>query len=520
MKIPSLKQLFSITCSLVLVSYLFAQSAPGSVHADVGVHPILPGGSNITAEDETPIQMTAEKVVMTVREATAGDNEVIQLNPEAYGFQFSNVWFTAVAEVMAEFSMLNPTSDVVSMTVWFPLASSLENISWEINPDEIVPHIESFNVSVDGNSIECTISELPNPKGADKPSLPWASFPVTFTANGYTSIQVRYLVPLVPSIKGSPLALYYVFQTGASWAGPIGQAELIVNLPYPASSETIADLPAESLSNLPYMMAGASSGLPSGVILEGNQARWEWKDFEPAPQDDFSIWLIDPATWEQVVDARMNVEADRGDGDRWLKLANIYRSLATVGYNAASAFNSSYRPLGIQAYQKAAELLPDHPAPHAGLGLLMLSEYMHETNAAGELMDAIKSEYHTCIGFAAMPPYANSSQDYCWELGDILSIYSFNATATSAAIASSTLSAQQTLDEAIVSARTSTPGKELFPTTTPLPKMTSTPQAEATPLPTTPTDSANTYLIPVIAGAVGIIILGYLVSKRLRSGTG
>jgi hypothetical protein len=36
--------------------------------------------------------------------------------------------------------------------------------------------------------------------------------------------------------------LYYIFQTGAGWAGPIGQAELILNLLYLSSPDTLAGI--------------------------------------------------------------------------------------------------------------------------------------------------------------------------------------------------------------------------------------------------------------------------------------
>ena len=266
------------------------------------------------------------------------------------------------------------------MTAWFPLASALENVSWELNPDEIVPRIEGFQVKVDGHAVDYTVSELPNPKGADKPLLPWASFPITFPAGKETLIHVSYLLPLQPAVKGSELALYYIFQTGAGWAGPIGQAELILNLPYPASEETLAGTPPGSL-NLPYGKPEALPGLPSGGVLEGHQARWTWKDFEPGPKDDFSIWLIGLGKWQELQNARAAVQAKPQDGQAWLDLASVYRSLSTRGYNTPSIFSPSYLQSGIQAYQKAAILLPGHPAPHAGLALLTLAPYMTGKNA-------------------------------------------------------------------------------------------------------------------------------------------
>ena len=52
--------------------------------ANMGVNPILPGGSNIKPEGDTPIQMTAEKVVLTVHKTTDMDNG----NPQLGGVEY------------------------------------------------------------------------------------------------------------------------------------------------------------------------------------------------------------------------------------------------------------------------------------------------------------------------------------------------------------------------------------------------------------------------------------------------
>jgi hypothetical protein len=422
-------------CSLGLVCALLiggVWAIPS--RADVGVRPLLPGGSNIEPQEETPVQMAAEKVVMNVRQATEADNATIQLNPQAYGLQTVPVWFPAVADVQADFTMKNPAGEAVSMTAWFPLASALENVSWELNPDEIPPRIQNFQVSVDGELVEHTVSELPNPKGADRPPLPWASFPVTFSAGEETEIQVRYTVPLQTAVKGKELALYYIFQTGAGWAGPIGQAELVVNLPYPASEATLAMASPGSLS-LPYGRADTLPAIPEGVVLEGNQARWTWKDFEPGPQDDFAAWLMDIGEWEALEAAKAEVQAMPEDGQAWLELAGIYRSLATGGWNSPSIFSKSYLQSGIEAYQKAAELLPEHPVPHAGLALLTLAPFMKDKNAPPQVMQTVQDELNIARELEAInPSLAEGTGISSLVVEDVLGIYAYNsATATAEA---------------------------------------------------------------------------------------
>ena len=107
---PGYQMIIFTISGLVLVCILIGLLVPSSALADVGVQPILPGAA-ISSLRETPIQMVAEKVVMNVRSATEADNTVIKLNPEAYGLQSQPVWFTAIAEVQADFTMKNPTSD-------------------------------------------------------------------------------------------------------------------------------------------------------------------------------------------------------------------------------------------------------------------------------------------------------------------------------------------------------------------------------------------------------------------------
>ncbi len=404
--------LFFLTSSLII---------PHHASADVGARPILPGGSNIQPGEQTPIQMAAELVTMTVRPATDADNSAISLNPVPYGFGSQSSWYSVVADVQAEFTMHNPTTSTINLTTWFPLASSLSGLAWQLNPDEIVPAIARFQVNVNGTPLEYAVSNLPNPRGAEKPALPWASFPVSYVPGAETVIQVEYLLPLIQAVKGSQLALYYVFQTGSSWAGSIGQAELVLNLPYPASSETIADMHSGSLADLPYIMAGEGAGLPAGASFQGNQARWSWMNFEPTAQDDFSIWLLDPADWAELETLRQATRADPQNGSRWLALGNEYLKLATAAYNRPSAFFGTYLTLGIQAYQQAVALIPEHPAPHAGLALLMLANYLRESQASPALWASIREEFTLCKDLASRSPYAESSQEYCWYVGAVLS---------------------------------------------------------------------------------------------------
>jgi tetratricopeptide (TPR) repeat protein len=496
---------------------------PSLVRADVGVQPVLPGGSSIKPEDETPIQMAAEIVTMNIRPATEADNALVQLNPESYGYEFRPVWYAAIAEVEADFTMRNPTSELVSMTVWFPLASALENADWQLNPDEIVPRIESFQVSVDDNPVDYAVSELPNPKGTDKPPLPWASFPVTFPDEKVTVIHVSYMLPLQPTPKGNDMALYYIFQTGAGWAGAIEQAELVLNLPYPASTETLADT---RKLDLPPMNAGQiSAGTLSEAMLEGNQARWTWKEFEPGPEDDFSVWLLQPTKWQELETARAAVQTNPEDGQTWLDLASTYHSLSVTDRNFPLLFGASYLPQAIEAYQKAADLLPEHPAPHAGLALLTLAPYMKEKNAPPEVIQFVQEEYEIATALEAKnPTLALETGTTHWLLSWLEeALYSYdynNATATAESAAWSTEFAKETTDAALQETPSATLTQKLTLTATPIPSTTHQPTVTTPPTIAETTNNEQSPVIFVLAGGIGLVIVGYLSLKRLRKSTG
>jgi hypothetical protein len=536
------KPIFLRVRGFILVCTLVSLLVVSPVKADVGVQPVLPGGSSIKPGEVTPIQMAAEVVTINVRQATEADNTVVKLNPDSYGYGYQPVWFVAVAEVEADFTMKNPTNSPVSMTVWFPLASALENVDWNFNPGEIVPRIQDFEVKVDGTPLEYAVSELPNPKGADKPLLPWASFPVTFPGGKDALVNVSYRVPLQPSPKDYLVAVYYIFQTGAGWAGPIGQAELILNLPYPASEETMG---SRAKLNLPYMTVGKmSKGVLAGVVLEGNKARWTWKDFEPGPEDDFAVMLLRPAKWQELEAAREAVQTDPQDGQAWLQLALQYHSLSAGRTGAPLFFSPYYLPLGKEAYQKAAALLPEDPTPHTCLGILTLVQYWGDSkHTPPSVIQSVQEELRIAKELEARnPSLVNvfSSSD----LEEILGTFLYNdATATvDAATRVSVFTTMTALATQEYATRTvwavmkatslacwATSGKACF-TPSPISTLTPEPSPSLTPVPSalpTPGLVVPTFAIKghslLIMGSVivaSLVLIGFITIAWKRKGSG
>jgi hypothetical protein len=475
-------------CGLVCIVFGLLVALP--VRADVGVHPILPGGSSLKPEVETPVVMQAEKVTLNVRIATEADNTVVKLNPEAYGLQFESTWFPAAAEVHADFTMKNPASETANMTVWFPLASTLETVGWELNPDEIVPHIDSFKVVVDGKAVDFIVSDLPNPKGADKPPLPWASFPVSFPAGEEVLIEVSYVLPAQPTVDDVGMTFNYILQTGAGWAGPIGKAELVVNLPYPASAETIG-------------------AMPEGGQAEGKRVRWTWDNLEPGPQDDFSIWLLLPEHWDELQAARLAVKANPEDGEAWLNLASTYRRLIFGKYQVLPGFGVTYQPLGVEAAQEALRLLPGDGRPHYELAMFYMSTL--PKNPSPEELKPVLDELK--LVEELIPALAPN-------VYDMLELF-INPNPSAEWISWSADWAAETAEAALMLTPSTTSIQKLTQSSTPVPSTTPQPTPK-TPTPTTVkhpekmTGDGQSLVIIAAAGVIGLIIVGYLALKRMR----
>lgn len=548
MEIPPRRILYRLLRILIAACAMIVYLLPSAVQADVGIQPILPGGSSIKPDAQTPVQMSAEVVSISVRQATEADNELVRLNPKWYGYDTRQVWFVGVAEVAAKFTMKNPTETAVTQTVWFPLASALDNAEWNADlPGEIAPRIEQFQVSVDGKSVDYSVTDLPNPKGADKPPLPWASFEVTFPGATETIIRVSYTMPLQSSVKGHEMALYYIFQTGAGWAGPIGEAELILNLPYPASKETMAGM-RNALRLPPYYLPKPGE-MPGSPTYNGNQVRWVWRDFEPGPEDDFAVWLIWPSMWKKIETARATVAADPLNGLAWLELAYVYHSLSLSWTHARLLFSDQYLQPCIDAYRKAAELLPEHPAPRVALAFFTIEPYLANHNAPEDVIQYAQRELATAQELdrrdpALMKGAMMSIDDLQMTLSDYF-INEATATVNAAALADylTTETARATVEHATRTAQaiedaarfalwatsmncwatagadcTMTPSPTITATQTPKPALPTTSPPVVTPQPTlTPAMKPDNQVQQIgitAAGLLGLIIFGSLAVRR------
>jgi hypothetical protein len=499
---------------LALLTLLASLLIPTPVQAGGG-QPLLPGGSSLQPVEDTSIQLAAEVVTMDIRQATEADNALVKLTPQAYVIQLAQpVWFPAIAEVQADFTLRNPTGAAVDTIVQFPLASALETADWGlVTRNTIIPSLEDFQVRVNGEQQDFTVTLLPF-ENAQAPLLPRARFLVHFPGGQDTLIQLSYKFALQPSISGNEMALYYVFHSGAGWDGPIGRTELTLNLPYPASLDTLAGMPAGSLVLPPYFWPSQRADLPGGAVLQGSQVRWIWDAREPGPADDLTIWLLRLDKWNALQSARRAVEISAQDGPAWLDLATTYYSMSWLSFDRLpTIFASSYLSPALQAYKQAAALLPESPAPPAGKGLCVLAPYMAGTDAPPQVLAYVQDELSIALQLEASHPdwtkTAGSSVKLLAKLKSARNLYQSNS-------ATATVSAPAVLQPS--ASPSATPSPTPAATVIPVPSATRQPSPTMTPARPAPSTRGKASMLLVAAAALVLVAVGFLALRRaLRS---
>lgn len=132
-------------------------------------------------------------------------------------------------------------------------------------------------------------------------TLYWHAKTVNFKAKSDCLIRDLYTLPpggQVTNENGLYKQTSYVLHTGASWHGPIGRAEIIVNfdpkvLKGPIQLKALSSLPGKSVYNLKW------STMPPGTVIydgpcepkvEGNTLRFACTNLRPAKKDDVRLY--------------------------------------------------------------------------------------------------------------------------------------------------------------------------------------------------------------------------------------
>ena len=351
---------------LMLLAFAF----PSTVSADVAPPYNPPGTSLEPGSEITQVRMVAETVLIDVQNDTIANS-------------------LGSARVTADFTMRNLGTAPESMAVRFPISSNDGRSNY--------PEIKDLVIKVNGGQTSFRRVGYPDvryPTLAQR--VPWAEFDVTFPADQDVAIQVTYT--LDGSGYGFLAAYYYILETGAGWRGTIGSANVILRLPYAASTQNvIMDFPI-----------GWAETTPGGV-LEGNEVRWHYDDFEPRPGgrvQNMEFALVTPAAWQTILKARENVALYSNDSESWGHLAMAYKQIFFVksGYRNDPGGEELYK-LSIEAYEKCLALSPNDAQWHAGFAELLANRsYWDSSN--GPTPDSYRAldEIHTALQLTPNDP--------------------------------------------------------------------------------------------------------------------
>ncbi len=327
-----MKRIFLALLTLILFAF------PSTVLADVAP-PINPPGSNPQPGSEnTQVRMMAETVLVDVQSDTT---------PGSLGR----------ARVTADFTMRNLGAVPESMAVRFPTSAN--------DGRDQYPEITDIAIKVNGEKVPFQYASYTDTRYYNQDyDVPWAEFDVTFPVGQDVAIQVAY------SLNGSGYspftAFYYILETGAGWKDTIGSADIILRLPYPASTQNV----------IMDMQIGWAE-TTSGGVFNGNEVRWHFEDFDPVPDSDvqnMEFALVAPVAWQTVLKERDNAAKNPNDGEAWGRLAKAYKQifLMSKGYRTDAGGEELYQ-MSIAAYEKCLALKPDDAQWHAGFAELLAS---------------------------------------------------------------------------------------------------------------------------------------------------
>ncbi len=330
-----LKGVFRLAVGLILIGFFFVPLA----YADIAPPDTPPGGNPQPEDSTTQVQMIAETVIIEV------------MNPASLGDDEDNLADDR-ARVHAQFTMLNTADETESMLVRFPL----------MNPSGMgdgfggYPEIQDLRAWIDYLPVQVERITTPttNTWDDDAPPIAWAAFPVDFPPEEEVLVEVRYTLD---STGYEPFSEFkYILETGSGWKDVIGEATVILRLPYPVEP-------------LNLRLDRSSEG---AEIIEGELV-WHFEDFEPTQEDNIHIVMVETPAWYEVRFASSNLEDSPEDGDAWGALARAYKKIALgpKGWTRDDDAGQKIFSLSREAYETALEYSPEVARWYAGYAELI-----------------------------------------------------------------------------------------------------------------------------------------------------
>jgi hypothetical protein len=357
------------------------------VRADIAP-PKTPPGSTLLPEDAgTAVRMLAETVTLEV-----------SADPQNAS--------RSMARTHAVFTMRNLGHVDETMAARFPLSfpDGSSDGAFEF------PEIPSVAVKIDGLSVPTRREMQPPIEDGGyqvRDEIPWAVFDVTFPRSRDVVVEVTYTVD---GYGYYPQTIFeYVLETGAGWNDTIGEADIIVQLPYAATD-----------ANIFVEESNSSSASTPGAVLSGNQIRWHFEDIEPTSQDNIEVILVAPALWESVLKETRIVEGNAMDGEAWGRLAKAYKEAARLpkGWLRDDPAGRELVELSKAAYEKCLALLPKDALWHYGYADLLWSEYYWETRISprGDVQGLLPRALAELQTVLALDPDNGLAQDLLLEI--------------------------------------------------------------------------------------------------------
>ncbi|MBI5945488.1 MAG: tetratricopeptide repeat protein [Chloroflexi bacterium] len=350
--------------SIILLTFILL-AAPSAVLADIAP-PANPPGTNIQPGAETTqVRMAAETVLIDVKDN--GD--------------------LGAARITADFTMRNLGKVSESMAVRFPVTANDGFGNY--------PEIQELVIKVDGQQIPFQRVNYPDIRYQDQ-DVPWAEFNVTFPAGQDVAVQVAY------NLNGSGYmpftAFYYILETGAGWKDTIGSADIILRLPYPASTQNV----------IMDMQIGWAETFPG--VIAGNEVRWHFDNFEPAfdgAVQNMEFALVAPVNWKNILKEQSNLSKNPNDSEAWGRLAKAYKEIFLMGrgYRIDAGGGELYQ-LSIEAYEKCLALNPNDAQWHAGFSDLLANRSYWDSFTNGSTSDTYRAldEINTALQLAPHDP--------------------------------------------------------------------------------------------------------------------
>ena len=229
-------------------------------------------------------------------------------------------------------------------------------------------------MAVDGKPVSTTRSTTKDENSGQ--DIPWANFPVTFPPGKDVNIAVTYTAQ---GFGYDPfLTFRYILETGAAWKDTIGAGDIIVRLPYAASTQNVL---LDSYSGFVTVA--------NPPVFSGNEVRWHFENLEPTSQENFQVDLISPAFWQKVLTERKNTTQNPNDGEAWGRLGKAIKESLRYpkGFLREDDAAKTLYPEAVQAYEKSVTLLPDDPLWHYGYADLLWSHYYFSVYLGGSSQD-------------------------------------------------------------------------------------------------------------------------------------